>query len=207
MTYIHDIFINLNYEFFEFYEWNKKDNIEHLKRIPIIRTNNKTLFNIINNQLIINPLFLKNYYQKSEKYHNNHHYNYIIITNCICAIAISFNEKGNILKKSSLIFEDEENVCLLARNIKANKIPYTIIKKEKASNLTRFQKECKKSMLNNIQKMDNNCLKYLYYDCFNQKEENISVITNSLVRELKDNNIDIINKCHNLINIIYQQNK
>ena len=207
MTYINDIFINLNYNYFEFYEWNKKDDIEHIKKIPIIKTNNKTLFNIIHNKIMINSKFISNYYQKCEKYHNPNHFNYVAITNGINVIIVSFNNNGNVLKKSSLIFEDEENICLIAKNMKTTKIPYNIIKIEKGSNLTRNQLETKKYILYNITKMSDNKLKYLYYDCFNQEEDNINTIKLNILKELKNNNVDIIDKCSSLLNLIYQQNK
>ena len=207
MTYINDIFINLNYDYFEFYEWNKKDNIEHIKKIPIIKINNKTLLNIIKNKVTINSNYLTNYYQKCEKYHCINHFNYIALSNGINAVIVSFNNNGNILKKSSLLFEDEENICLLSKNMKQSKMPYNVIKMEKESNLTRNQKEAKKYILNNITKISDNKLKYLYYDCFNKEENNINLIKDNIFKELKNNNLDVISKCNSFFNLIYQQNK
>ena len=207
MTYINDIFINLNNDYFEFYEWNKKDYIEHLKKIPIIKINNKDFLNIINYSISIDTSFLSNYLLKCEKYNCSKKFNYLALTNGTNAMVISFNEKGQILKKSSLIFEDEENICIKAKDLKYINMSYKITKKEKITNLTRYEKERIKYILKNIKKISNNRLKYLYYDCFNKKENNIHLIINTISKELKKDNQDVYNKSNNLFNLIYQQNK
>ena len=206
MTFINDIFINLNEEYFEFYEWNKKDYIEHLKKTPIIKITNNDLTTIIDNKVIIKNEFITEYANKCEKY-NNKNYNYIALTDGCRSIVVLFNKKGNILKKSSLIFEDEENICLLAKELDNNKIIYKVNKKYVLKNFTRLEKERIKYILKNIKKISCNCLKYLYYDCFNKEENDIHLIINTITNELKKDNSDIYIKCNNLFNIIYQQNK
>ena len=37
MTYIYDILLNFNEEYYEFYDWNKEDTIVHIKKIPIYK--------------------------------------------------------------------------------------------------------------------------------------------------------------------------
>ena len=202
MTFITDIFINLNYDFFDFYEWNKKDHIEHLKKIPIIKIDNKDFINIIYSNVTLLNDYLNKYERKCEKYNNKKLYNYLALTNGTSAIVISFNKKGNILKKSSLIFEDEENICIAAKNNPKEKIEYYIRKKETENYLTRFQKERKKYLLKNIKNISNNKLKYLYFDCFNKQENNINIIINKISSELKNDNIDVYNKSNNLFNLI-----
>lgn len=207
MIYISDIFINLHNDYFEFYEWNKNDHIEHIKKIPILKISNKALYNIIYNTISIKTCFLNNFINKCEKYHNSNNYNYIALTNGFKAVVVSFNTKGYILKKSSLIFEDEDNICILSKKVKKTNIQYNIIKKETSNSLTRNQKENKTKILKNIKNISHNCLKYLYYDCFNKEESNIEIIIESISNELKNNNIDVMNKSNSLLNLIYQQNK
>ena len=207
MTYISDIFINLNYNYFEFYEWNKKDYIEHIKKIPIIKISNKAFSDIINYNVKIQDNFLSNYVLKAEKYNSTKKYNYLVLTNCNNAMVIYFNKEGNILKKSSLIFEDEDNICNLAKELKYVKIKYLINKKNNNKYLTRFEKERLHFILKNITKISNNRLKYLYYDCFNKQENNIKIIINRILKELNNNNHDVYLKSNNLFSLIYQQNK
>lgn len=202
MTYISDIFINLHRDYFEFYEWNKKDYIEHIKKIPVIKIDNKMMINIINYDTKIDDKIIKKYIQKCEKYNTTNHFNYLALTNGFKAIVILFDSKGNIFKKSSLIFEDEENICLLSNNMRITVINYEIKKKEKITKYTRFEKERIQYIIKNIKKMNKSSLKYLYFDCFNKQENNIDIIINKISSELKNDNIDVYNKSNNLFNLI-----
>ena len=45
MNFIYDIVLNFNKEYYNFFEWNKKDNIINIKKIPLFMVSN----NIFNN--------------------------------------------------------------------------------------------------------------------------------------------------------------
>lgn len=207
MTYINDIFINLNNDYFEFFEWNKKDAIIHVKKIPIIKINNKMFNDILNHNITLDKEFINKYFNKALLYSNNNKYNYLVFTNGINACAVNINDKGNILKKSSLIFEDEENIVLCAKEISTQKINYKIKKNNNFNNLTRNEKEKKNFILKNLKKIGINKLKYLYFDCFNKNEDNKTKIINIISKELKNNNLDVYKKSLNLFSLIYQKNK
>ena len=40
MTYIYDILLNFKEELIEFYDWNKNDNIIHIRKIPLLKISN-----------------------------------------------------------------------------------------------------------------------------------------------------------------------
>ena len=42
MRFIYDIVVNFEKDFFEFYEWEKEDNIVNIKKIPLFLVNNET---------------------------------------------------------------------------------------------------------------------------------------------------------------------
>ena len=42
MNYIYDIVLNFNKEYYNFFEWNKRDNIVNVKKIPLFLVNNDT---------------------------------------------------------------------------------------------------------------------------------------------------------------------
>lgn len=207
MTYINDIFINLNNDYFEFYEWNRKDLITHIKKIPIIKVNNKMFNDIINHNIIIEDDVINNYLNKATLYSNNTKYNYIAFTNGINACVVSLSPKGNILKKSSLIFEDEENISICAKNLTTQKINYKTKKNRESKYLTRSEKEKKSFVLKNLKKISLNKLRYLYFDCFNKQENSKEKIINIISKELKNDNLDVYQKSFNLFSLIYQKNK
>ena len=41
MNYIYDLLLNFNENIYEFYDWNKTDNIKHIKKIPIFKIDSK----------------------------------------------------------------------------------------------------------------------------------------------------------------------
>ena len=61
MNYAYDILLNfINEErVYEFFEWQKKDNIKNINRIPVFLLKEEDLVNIINNKVIIDKEFLK----------------------------------------------------------------------------------------------------------------------------------------------------
>lgn len=207
MTYVYDIFVNFNNDFFEFYEWNKKDVITHIKKMPVIKINSNSLKSIINGKSYLNKNIICKYQNKGETYNNNLKYNYLALTNGMQAIVIFFNSKGNIIKKSSLIFEDEESIIEVSNKLICNNIIEKTINLNLDFKLTRNEKEKKEFLIKNIKKISDNKLKYLYFDCFNKKNNNLEIILKEITCELKNNNEDIWQKCYNLINLVYQKNK
>ena len=65
MTYIYDVILNYTDDprIIEFFEWNKTDKEEHIKKIPIIKVSTKQLYEIINYNINIT-----NYYTRNEHY-------------------------------------------------------------------------------------------------------------------------------------------
>ena len=59
MIYIYDILLNFKNNFFDFFEWNKSDDIVHIRKIPIIKIKSEDLFNIKNNCVKIDNSFLE----------------------------------------------------------------------------------------------------------------------------------------------------
>ena len=66
MTYVYDIILNFtdNY-YYDFYEWNVKDNIINVKKIPLFRVDKNTLNDFINYKIKVNKSLLKQIDNKS----------------------------------------------------------------------------------------------------------------------------------------------
>ena len=81
-----------------------------------------------------------------------------------------------------------------------------LIKKNIISDLkTRLDMEKEQFILNEIKALKDNKkndkLKYIYYDCFDKKEESVSKIIDEIKLKLKQNNFDIRNKLYDLLKI------
>lgn len=50
MTFVYDIYVNFQTVCYDFYEWNKKDKITHIKKIPIFEIKEDVFKNILVNE-------------------------------------------------------------------------------------------------------------------------------------------------------------
>ena len=66
MINVYDIILNLldSNRVYESFEWSKKDNIEHIKKMPMIRVTTNTLYDIINSTFLVDKSFLNEIYRQ-----------------------------------------------------------------------------------------------------------------------------------------------
>ena len=102
MNYIYDIYLNFNNSFYDFYEWNKRDKIIHIRKIPTIKVSKKDFYNIKYNKIKISKDFLKTIHNKTEQFNNNKIKYCTIISDEKDIIAIKFDKNGINHMKSSL---------------------------------------------------------------------------------------------------------
>lgn len=204
MTYVYDIILNFHKKYYNFFEWNSKDIIYHMKKIPLIRVSDKDLNILKYNEIILDKELLLNFKNKSIMYTTNKNNNILLlISNKKESLGLMFNEEGNLLKRSGLLFEESEEIEELSKELEITKIKY-IKNKEKNITTTSRKKEKRttyiKKYLNNIK--DNNIFKYLYYDIYNNEIDNSKEIKNIL---LKENNNNLIDKLYNTIKLLNKQ--
>ena len=173
MNYIYDIVLNFNKEYYNFFEWNKRDNIVNVKKIPLFLVNNDTFKMFKYDNVTVSSDFINLIKDKTYTYSRIKIGNTSLITNGKEVIAVLFNDKGELIKRSSLLLDEEEEV-LNERN--------------KISFVNRSQKEKKNFLIKYINKENNlTNLKYLYYDYFEKEDDNINNIKKSLINEIKYN--------------------
>ncbi len=198
MTYIYDILLNFtDSNYYEIYEWETKDNIVNIKKVPVFRITSKNLYDIINHRIRINIKFLdviKNKNIISKKYIQPY---VTLFSNGYKSIGIVFDKKGNIIYKSSLLFGEEKEVNKVVINMKNYNILYKKIYEPTNEYLRsdlikiKYIKECVRT---NYKKKNYQLLRYVFYDIFEKNESNIDTIYNNLVNI--DCYIDKINKVY-----------
>ena len=103
-------------------------------------------------------------------------------------IAVLFNDKGELIKRSSLLLDEEEEVLNETSNDSIYNIDIVKSSRNKISFVNRSQKEKKNFLIKYINKENNlTNLKYLYYDYFEKEDDNINNIKKSLINEIKYN--------------------
>ena len=211
MSYVYDLVLNFNTNYYEFYEWNNIDQITHIKRINLVLVDSITYNDVIDNELVFNNDFLLSILNKCEYYTNRKietiRYAFLL-TDSYRVMGIMLDNKGKTLKYSSLLLDEEEEILDLCYKSKVQNIEYKIIKKkEKNEFQTREEqnivKYIKNNLLNDYREKNIGKLKYLYYEYFNKYSDDIDIIYHELLNELNHK----INKKHydlyNLIKLSY----
>ena len=185
MNYIYDIILNFNEEFYDFYEWKSNDNVINVRKIPVLKVDENTYIALRNNKVQVSletiEVLKKNFSLYNEKIEGNI---ICLITNGMSAFGVMFNNNGYLIKRSSMLFDEEEEVIDESENIKEVKIEFIKNEKQEKNNVSRIVKEKQKFINDYISSLDDELtLKYIYYDYF-EKEENKNNIKEILLKEI-----------------------
>lgn len=189
MNYIYDIFLNFNTKLYEFYEWDQTDEINYIKKIPVVKVSDKILLDFIQYKVKIDEAF---YYKIKNKMLPNI-YNACIFTSNNKSLAVSFDLEKNTLMKSYLLLDEEKVVLKMLKKSNEETIKYQKLYKEEKKFLTRKEQDLKDFLKSSIKRIEHNksMLEYIYYECFGKKESN----TNKIVKAIYNNmNNELINK-------------
>lgn len=196
MDYIYDIVLNFQNDYYDFYEWKITDKIINIKKILVYSVSNQEYLNLKYNEVILDKNELPN---KTKMF---------LVTNGIEVMGILLDNNGKIIKRSSLIFDESDEVLEEKETIKELPLKYKKnIQKSHISN-SRILTEKKKFLqkyFSNIEKIkDEYLLKYIYYDIYNIEENNINIVYKKL-QELVYDDINTIYNSIKKINIELKQ--
>lgn len=189
MNFIYDIVLNFNKEFYDFFEWNKKDNIVNIKKIPLFVVNNDIFNNMKYDFLKVSTDFVASIKDKTYTYNRQKIGNSCLLSNGKQVIGVIFNDKGELIKRSSLLLDEEEEVLDEIYSDEITNIEIIKIRRNKDNfNINRVLKEKKDFLIKYINRESNvSNLKYLYYDYFEKEEENSNLIKEKLISEINNN--------------------
>ena len=209
MIYTYDILLNWTKEerLKEFYEWTLEDDLEHIKKMPIIRIRESLLKDLLTSKIKIDKTFLSKIKYKTESYFHNEIdvIDYaVIVTTDKKSLALELDNEGNIMYKSSLLIDEEEEVLEIGEELVIMDIPYEVItKNKKVSYLTRKEEEEKKFLIKEIKKIKQNKerskLNYLYKEFF---VDNVESFNDKLTLLEKEISKDYNSFHHNLYNLL-----
>ena len=209
MIYTYDILLNWTKEerLKEFYEWTLEDDLEHIKKMPIIRIRESLLKDLLTSKIKIDKTFLSKIKYKTESYFHNEIdvIDYaVIVTTEKKSLALELDNEGNVMYKSSLLIDEEEEVLEIGEELVIMDIPYEVItKNKKVSYLTRKEEEEKKFLIKEIKKIKQNKeeskLNYLYKEFFIDDVESFNDKLTILEKEISK---DYNSFHHNLYNLL-----
>ena len=217
MIYTYDILLNWTKEerLKEFYEWTLEDDLEHIKKMPIIRIRESLLKDLLTSKIKIDKTFLSKIKYKTESYFHNEidviDYAFIVTT-LRKALALELDSEGNVVYKSNLLIDEEEEVLEICDDLVVMDISYKVIKKNnKVIYLTRKEEEEKKFLIKEINKIKKNKeeskLNYLFKEFFMDDVDTFNEKINVLEKEIsKDYNV-FHHKLYNLLKLSMIKNK
>lgn len=203
MNYIYDIILNFNEEFYDFYEWKNNDNVINVRKIPILKVDENTYVSLRNNRVQVSMETIDSLKKNFSLYNEKIEGNIIcLITNGMSAFGVMFNNNGYLIKRSSMLFDEEEEVIDESENIKEIKIEFIKNEKQKSNNISRIVKEKQKFIKDYISSLDDELtLKYIYYDYF-EKEENKNNIKEILLSEINSKWNSKLSKLYDLTKLL-----
>ncbi len=181
MSYIYDIVLNFQNNYYNFFEWKRTDKLKNIIKLPLYKVSDEDIINLKYNKVTVSLDFINKLKTDNKKNKQL----ICLVSNNKISIALLFNQRGKLLKRSSLIFEEEEEAVEVSRHLPITKIEYIenikIIPKDKL----RIEKEKKNKLIKYIKTTnDIMTLKYLYYEYYEKEIEDIIEIKKCLLKEL-----------------------
>lgn len=207
MNYVYDVLLNFNKEMYEFYDWNLDDYISHIRKILVFRVDNKTMRDLVNNSIIVDYDFLIKISNRTEMFtkQNVKIINYAaLFTNGSFVIGIKFDKNGEIIGRSKLLIDEELDILDSALDMNEYNLKYNLIVDNKnVSFKTRKEILIEKYILKKLNEVENNkeMLKYLYYECFNEKNNDFRKMLLKLNKSLTNNWDNFYNKVYNFFKL------
>ena len=211
MTYIYDLLLNFTDDerILEFFEWNEKDEIINIKKIPLIRVSNKTMKDFINKKVKVTEELLLEIKNKTTTYSKTEDLEYsLLISDLNKVIAIEFNKKGEVLSRSSLLLDEEDEVLEEVEYLEIQPIKYKVISTYKTNyTLTRLEQKKKKYLLKEMDTLyqENNIYKltFLYEEIFPKDELSLYDKYLKLKEDIEDNYSNNHNKLYDIVRLTY----
>ena len=203
MNYIYDIVLNFQDNYYEFYEWHPKDKIKNISKIPVYKVSDKDILILKNNKVKIDNIFLNRIKEDNKKNKKI----ICLVSNTKLSIGLLFDNNGKLLKRSSLIYEEEDEVNDFCKELELTKINYIENKEIHSSNKLRLEIEKKDILmkyLNNTK--DIKTLKYLYYEYYQKECDDIIKIKKSLRKELEKDWTKQQNNLYHTVKILNKKN-
>lgn len=204
MDFVSDIVLNFSdvSSFKDFYEWDRKDSILTIGKIPIFHIAEADMKKFFSTSFQVDSSFLEKIENKTITEMGSIDYS-CLFTDFSRVIACRFSSDGCVIKKSSLLLDEEDVVMEECCNLVQRKIIYTVLKDYSLfSLLTKKEEMMQKYLLSELKKIyeknDFDEIKYLYYETFFRKKHHTKMYE-ELLDEVKNHYSE---KCTHLYEIM-----
>lgn len=212
MYYYYDILLNFQDDnnLFNFYEWEETDAIDFIKKIPLFKISSESFKELLQYRVQFDREFLESIKNKTILKNTKENLkNTFLISDSKDALALELDENGTVINRSRLLLSDEINLSEIMFTMKETKLEYKKLKKYEESTDIRQIEEIKKLInceINTLYKSKNlNKLKYLYYEWFNKKNNDIDIIYKEMQLNLNSKYDENQKRIYDLIKRSYKK--
>ena len=199
MNYIYDIVLNFQDNYYQFFEWIRTDKIKNISKIIVYHVSDQDLIDLTYNEIVVDIPFLTKLKEDNKKYKKI----MCLISNTRQTIGLLFSNDGKLLKRSSLLFEEETEVNNFAKTLPLTIITYQKNKKIEPNHRLRIEIEKKDILVQYInQTNDILTLKYLYYEYFEEESNDYLKIKSELLNIMEEEWNKKKNNLYKIINIL-----
>lgn len=210
MNFIYDILLNFNKSFYEFYDWNREDHIDHIKKIPVFRIYSNDMYTIKKQIVKVSDVFLKEIEDRTEVFHNKSSRSLkyaCIVCDGKMACAICFNKTGKVEAISSLLLDEEQEIIDFVMMMDAVKLslessgkievfPFTTRKEN-------FMQHYVQKKIKNLKwQTDKDLLQYLYLECFGVRGDSADEMITKIRLATLENKDQINEKIYHFFKLI-----
>lgn len=205
MIYIYDILLNFSKnKIYDFYEWDKEDKIDHVKKIKLIKVNSKIIDDLFTYNITLLDVKKSELEKGCELFKNKQVKKAMLFTDGYRVLAVLFNDQYKSVARSKLLLEEELDVLDISEKLNEVELIYKKGTKIEEEFYTRKELEIKQKLEREIKKaykkQEVNKLGYIYIEYFNKEEKNIEILYQNLLDSLKEINekhiklLDMLNK-------------
>ena len=215
MIYIYDLLLNFmdSNRLIEFYEWDSKDGLEHIKKIPLFKISSVDMDNIINNNIKVSKDFLDKINNNTTLYRNKYNIKYgVLFCDLNKVVGVEFNKEGTIICRSSLLLDEEEDILDEVSVFEDYDFNYKVLKEYTYNSfLTRkelfkknyLEKELKKIYTDKYYDKFN----YLYEEIFGKDNKPLEDKYKIIINDINNNYNNKYNKLYEIVRLSYKKNR
>ncbi len=178
MNYIYDIVLNFQKYYCELYEWRREDKISNIRKIPLYHIDTSDLEYFRYYDVVVD----QNFFDQLRADSGNSKRLMCLVSDGNMGMGLLFNSDGKIVKRSSMVYDEEDEVCGYALECELVSICYDRKKKIPKGGELRFCRQRRKILVDYLKHIENDMMwKYLYYECYGSDEEDLDKIKKTLL--------------------------
>ena len=210
MKKTYDILVNYQKIAYEFYDWNKTDDVKHIKVIPTFKVSDKCLQDFYNYDLMVDRTFLDMIKDKTETFIKGltvkEPYACVLFSS-YSALSFKFDKQGNVIGKSNLLFDESDDIITTFYSLEETKINYKVTNMEKLNSFyTRYESKMIDDLINYLKQIQKNSndyeTKYIYFECFNKEIDSSKKAYEKLFNSVNKLDFKVIEKLKNLMKVL-----